>query len=76
MRMASAAFILPDTADVRAILLALADIDTDCAVYTQIEKFTGETVLWTVVEGGEQIRETLDAIQALLPTFGLTYTEV
>jgi hypothetical protein len=75
MKLAAAAFELPDTADVRAVLFALADIDTDCAIYTQIERFTNTNVLWIVAEG-EEVRRAIDAALALLPSFGLTYTEV
>jgi hypothetical protein len=76
MHMASAAFLLPDDADVRAILFALADVNTDCAIYTQIERFTSSTVLWIVAEGGREVQETIAAVMELLPRFGLTYTEV
>lgn len=76
MRLASAAFILPDDTDLRAVLFALTEIDTESAIYTQIEKFTDANVLWTVAEGADDVAETIAAVQALLPRFGLTYTEV
>lgn len=75
MNFRTAAFLLPDTADVRAILFALADIDTDSAVTTQIERFTDANVLWVIAEG-EQAQETIELAQAMLPAFGLTFTEV
>ena len=71
----SAAFLLPDAADVRAVLLALADMDTDCGVYTNLERFTDGLVLWVVVEGADDAQATIDAVMRLMPAFGLTYTE-
>lgn len=75
----SAAFILPDEADVRAILLALDDIKAGGAyIHASInrpEMFSPWNTFWVLVDG-EEAQVTLDAVMALLPTFGLTYTQV
>ena len=73
-----AAFMLPDEADLRAILFTLADMNTGCGVTTQIERFTNGNVLWVQVEGFEEpeTMDTLDEVKKLMPLFGLTYTEV
>lgn len=76
--MISAAFILPDEADVRAILLALHGIDLDAQIHASInppERFTPHYIFWTIAEGPDA-RAAIDAAIALLPTFGLTYTQV
>jgi hypothetical protein len=71
---ASAAFVLPEHADVRAILFALADLDTNAAVSAQLERFPTWTALWVVAEGYDAV-DAITQAQQLLPTFGLTFTE-
>lgn len=74
---ASAAFLLPSTADVRAILYALAAIDCASNVACSIEQFTDADVIWVQCEGEDAIASCGTAMALLqAPPFNLIYTEV